>query len=77
MKYVLIIPAHNEAALIDKTFDSTVAQTVLPRHRVVVDDTDQPWLCQFGDFWPNLSVDSTDAEEKPRLVPCGKASLLE
>jgi hypothetical protein len=29
MKYVLIIPAHNEAAFIEKTFDSTVAQTVL------------------------------------------------
>jgi cellulose synthase/poly-beta-1,6-N-acetylglucosamine synthase-like glycosyltransferase len=75
MKYLLMIPAHNEAAFIEKTLDSTVAQTVLPGHWVIVDDTDQPWLCRLGYFWPNLSLDSTDA--KPGLVPCGKASLLE
>ena len=77
MKYVLIIPAHNEAAFIERTVDSTVAQTVLPGLRVEVDDAAQPWLCQFEDFWPNLSLDWTDAEEKPGLVPCWKASLLE
>lgn len=38
MKYVLITPAHNEAAFIQKTLDSMVAQTVLPERWVIVDD---------------------------------------
>jgi len=38
MKYVLITPAHNEAAFIEKTLDSMVAQTVLPERWVIVDD---------------------------------------
>jgi glycosyltransferase involved in cell wall biosynthesis len=38
MKYVLITPAHNEAAFIEKTLASVVAQTVLPERWVVVDD---------------------------------------
>jgi glycosyltransferase involved in cell wall biosynthesis len=43
MKYVLITPARNEAALIVKTLDSVVAQTRLPERWVIVDDgsTDQ------------------------------------
>jgi poly-beta-1,6-N-acetyl-D-glucosamine synthase len=38
VKYVLITPAHNEAAFIEKTLASMVAQTVLPQRWVVVDD---------------------------------------
>jgi len=38
MKYVLITPAHNEAAFIGKTLDSMVAQSVLPERWVIVDD---------------------------------------
>jgi glycosyltransferase involved in cell wall biosynthesis len=38
MKYVLITPAHNEAAFIGKTLDSMAAQTVLPERWVIVDD---------------------------------------
>src|SRR5437870_3938203 len=38
MRYVLITPAHNEAAFITKTLDSMIAQTVLPERWVVVDD---------------------------------------
>jgi glycosyltransferase involved in cell wall biosynthesis len=38
MKYVLITPAHNEAAFIEKTLDSVVAQTVLPERWIIVDD---------------------------------------
>jgi glycosyltransferase involved in cell wall biosynthesis len=38
MKYVLITPAHNEAAFIEKTLASVVAQTVLPERWVIVDD---------------------------------------
>jgi len=38
MKYVLITPARNEEAFIEKTLDSVCAQTVLPERWVVVDD---------------------------------------
>jgi glycosyltransferase involved in cell wall biosynthesis len=38
MKYVLITPAHNEEAFIDKTLASMVAQTMLPERWVIVDD---------------------------------------
>jgi glycosyltransferase involved in cell wall biosynthesis len=38
MKYVLITPAHNEEAFIEKTLASMVAQTVPPERWVIVDD---------------------------------------
>lgn len=38
MKYVLITPAHNEAAFIAKTLESMAAQTLLPERWVIVDD---------------------------------------
>jgi glycosyltransferase involved in cell wall biosynthesis len=38
MKYVLITPAHNEEAFIQKTLHSMVAQTLLPERWVIVDD---------------------------------------
>jgi poly-beta-1,6-N-acetyl-D-glucosamine synthase len=38
VKYILITPAHNEAAFIEKTLDSMVAQTMLPERWVIVDD---------------------------------------
>lgn len=38
MKYVLITPAHNEEAFIEKTLASMVAQTALPARWVIVDD---------------------------------------
>lgn len=38
MKYVLITPARNEEAFIDKTLASMVAQTRLPERWVIVDD---------------------------------------
>lgn len=43
MKYVLITPARNEAAFIEKTIESVIRQTVLPEKWVIVDDssTDQ------------------------------------
>jgi poly-beta-1,6-N-acetyl-D-glucosamine synthase len=43
MKYVLISPARNEAAFIEKTIESVIHQTVLPVKWVIVDDasTDQ------------------------------------
>jgi glycosyltransferase involved in cell wall biosynthesis len=38
MKYVLITPARNEEAFIEKTLESVCSQTVLPERWVVVDD---------------------------------------
>src|SRR5205085_2323257 len=38
MRYVLITPAHNEEAFIEKTLASMVAQTVPPERWIVVDD---------------------------------------
>ena len=38
MKYVLITPARNEEAFIEKTLASMVAQTVPPERWVIVDD---------------------------------------
>lgn len=37
-EYVLITPARNEAALIEKTIQSVIAQTVLPKRWVIVSD---------------------------------------
>ncbi len=38
LKYVLITPAHNEGAYIEKTIQSVVAQTVLPERWIIVSD---------------------------------------
>ena len=38
MKYVLITPAHNEEAFIQKTLESVVAQTLRPARWIIVDD---------------------------------------
>src|SRR5262249_40144348 len=38
MRYVLITPAHNEEAFIEKTLVSMGAQTILPIRWVIVDD---------------------------------------
>ena len=38
MRYALITPAHNEEATIEQTFQSMIAQTVLPAAWVVVSD---------------------------------------
>lgn len=38
MKYVLVTPARNEAAFIEKTIQSVVAQTIHPLRWVIVDD---------------------------------------
>jgi glycosyltransferase involved in cell wall biosynthesis len=38
MNYYIIIPAHNEAALIGLTLESLVTQTLLPKKIVIVND---------------------------------------
>ncbi len=49
MKYVLITPAHNEAAFIQKTLESMVAQTVLPERWVIVDDGSTDGTTEIGE----------------------------
>ncbi len=43
LSYVLVTPARNEAAFIENTIRSVIAQTVLPRSWIIVSDgsTDQ------------------------------------
>ena len=38
MKFYIIIPAHNEADCIEKTLQSLVSQTLLPKKVLVVND---------------------------------------
>lgn len=38
LTYVLVTPAHNEAALIERTLQSVISQTVLPRRWIIVSD---------------------------------------
>ena len=38
LDYVLITPAHNEATFIEKTLQSVVAQTILPKRWIIVSD---------------------------------------
>ena len=38
LAYVLVTPAHNEAALIERTIQSVIAQTLLPRRWIIVSD---------------------------------------
>jgi biofilm PGA synthesis N-glycosyltransferase PgaC len=38
LEYVLITPAHNESAFIEKTIRSVIAQTVVPKRWVIVSD---------------------------------------
>jgi poly-beta-1,6-N-acetyl-D-glucosamine synthase len=38
LSYILITPAHNEEAFIEKTIESVINQTVLPVKWVIVDD---------------------------------------
>ena len=38
LEYVLITPAHNEADLIEKTIQSVISQTILPKRWVIVSD---------------------------------------
>ena len=38
LAYALVTPAHNEAALIERTIQSVIAQTLLPRRWIIVSD---------------------------------------
>src|SRR5690349_19956259 len=49
MKYVLVTPARNEEAFIEKTLDSMVSQTVSPEKWVIVDDGSTDSTAQLVD----------------------------
>ena len=49
MKYVLITPARKEAAFIEKTLESMVAQTALPERWVIVDDGSTDGTTEIGE----------------------------
>ncbi len=49
MKYVLITPARNEAAFIEKTLESMVVQTALPERWVIVDDGSTDGTREIGE----------------------------
>ena len=38
LKYILITPAHNEDAFIEKTINSVINQSILPLKWIIVDD---------------------------------------
>jgi glycosyltransferase involved in cell wall biosynthesis len=52
-KYVIITPAHNEEAFIEKTIGSMVVQTVLPIKWVVVNDGSTDRTGQIVESWAN------------------------
>jgi glycosyltransferase involved in cell wall biosynthesis len=62
MKYILITPARNEAAFIEKTLDSMLTQTTLPERWVIVDDG---------------STDRTAEIVKPYAVRCPWIELVQ
>src|ERR1700716_3955355 len=51
MKYVLITPARNEAAFIERTLASMVTQTILPERWVIVDDASTDRTAEIADSY--------------------------
>jgi biofilm PGA synthesis N-glycosyltransferase PgaC len=51
MKYVLITPARNEAAFIEKTLESVVGQTLVPERWVIVDDASTDRTAEIADSY--------------------------
>ena len=51
MKYVLITPARNEAAFIERTLASMVTQTILPERWVIVDDASIDRTAEIADSY--------------------------
>jgi glycosyltransferase involved in cell wall biosynthesis len=49
--YSVIIPTHNRPDLVVRAIRSVLAQTVLPRQIIVIDDASQPPLMLPGDLW--------------------------
>ena len=61
LKYVLITPARNEEAYIEKTIQSVISQTILPVKWVIVSD---------------CSIDGTDEIVKKYAFQCNWIALI-
>ncbi len=70
MEYVIVTPARNEARFIERTLKSVVAQTLLPRKWIIVDDgsaDETPRIVQrYAAQWPFIELVSlgTRAEDR-------------
>ncbi|MFC4636226.1 glycosyltransferase family 2 protein [Dokdonia ponticola] len=66
MDVYIVIPCHNEATLISQTLESLVAQTVLPKKIVVVNDhstdTSEEVISAFAKAYPFISLINSYAE---------------
>ena len=67
MNYYIVIPAHNEEAFIQRTLASIVAQTLLPKKVVVVNDASSDGtetiidnFTKQYDFITKVNTNSTD-----------------
>lgn len=76
--YVLITPARNEAAFIEKTLDSMVAQTVRPLKWVIVDDgsTDDTAAIVSRYFPDNPWIELLSRPRRAERTFAGKAHSL-
>ena len=59
-RFVLITPAHNEEALIKKTIESVISQTILPMRWVIVDDGSTDRTAEIVQGYSKISVDRND-----------------
>lgn len=68
MDVYIVIPCHNEATLISQTLESLVAQTVLPKKIVVVNDhstdTSEEVISAFAKAYSFISLVNSNAEAK-------------
>lgn len=66
MDVYIVIPCHNEASLISQTLESLVAQTVLPKKIVVVNDqstdTSEEVISAFAKAYSFISLVNSNAE---------------
>ncbi len=67
MKFNIIIPAHNEEAHLQKTLQSLVEQTLLPKKIIIVDDASTDGTAkiikQFSKKYPFIESEFHDSEE--------------
>ena len=68
-KYVIITPARDEEAYIEKAILSVVAQTIRPAQWIIVDDGSRDRM-RYGRFRPSLvSLDQAAASLEPGISP--------
>lgn len=68
MNFYIVIPAHNEATFISKTLESLLAQTLLPKKIVVVDDHSTDATAEvvynYSEKHPFIQLVKTTSEDK-------------